>query len=198
MSHLNLHMCGSRRGDGVLTPPPLKNNKSIGFDSNIGPDPCKAHNYQDSFQCWANIGTPAKRHLNQMKKKIKLKKRYQSWTSSDKTFWIRAWNMCAQISTGAFVYYMLCVRKQRMLWRDLTYEPSLLAYATSTKIKYFHHPGACADPEGGGDRGSGPPLKNHKIIGFPSNTGPDLLKHHKSTKPAFNVLPSSACQRNAI
>ena len=50
----------------------------------------------------------------------------------------------------------------------------------------------------GGDRGSGPPLKNHKIIGFPSNTGPDLLKNHKSTKPAFNVLPSTARQRNAI
>ena len=24
---------------------------------------------------------------------------------------------------------------------------------------------------GGGDRGFGPPLKNHKNIGFPSNTG---------------------------
>ena len=27
-----------------------------------------------------------------------------------------------------------------------------------------------------GDRGSRPPLKNNKNIGFPSNTGPDLLK----------------------
>ena len=25
---------------------------------------------------------------------------------------------------------------------------------------------ASADPEGGGDRGSGPPLKNHKLYGF--------------------------------
>ena len=30
----------------------------------------------------------------------------------------------------------------------------------------------------GGDKGSGspPPLKNHKTIEFPSNTGPDPLK----------------------
>ena len=29
---------------------------------------------------------------------------------------------------------------------------------------------------GGGGRGSGPPLENHKNIGFFSNTGPDPLK----------------------
>ena len=36
---------------------------------------------------------------------------------------------------------------------------------------------ACADAEGGGpgDR-TPPPLKNHKYIGFLSNTGPDPLK----------------------
>ena len=27
------------------------------------------------------------------------------------------------------------------------------------------------------------PLKNHKNIGFLSNTGPDPLKNHKATKP---------------
>ena len=49
------------------------------------------------------------------------------------------------------------------------------------------------------DRGSGPPpLKNHKNIGFLSYTGPDPLKNHKANKPAFNLGPSSACQRNAI
>ena len=39
---------------------------------------------------------------------------------------------------------------------------------------------ACTDPEGGGDRGSGPspPLENDKNIGFLSNTGPDPLKNH--------------------
>ena len=46
-----------------------------------------------------------------------------------------------------------------------------------------------------GDRGSAP-LKNHKNIGFLSNTGPDPLKNHKATKPAFNVGPSSARQRS--
>ena len=46
-------------------------------------------------------------------------------------------------------------------------------------------------------RGSGP-LKNHKNIGFLSNTGPDPLKTHKATKPAFNVGSSSARQGNAI
>ena len=30
-------------------------------------------------------------------------------------------------------------------------------------------------------------LKNHKNKGFPSNTGLDLLKNHKATKPAFNI-----------
>ena len=51
-----------------------------------------------------------------------------------------------------------------------------------------------------GDRVSGPyPLKNQKKnIWFLSNIGPDPLKNHKATKPAFNVGPSSARQRNAI
>ena len=35
---------------------------------------------------------------------------------------------------------------------------------------------AWADPEGGGDRGSRSPLKNHKHLGFLSNTGLDPLK----------------------
>ena len=43
-----------------------------------------------------------------------------------------------------------------------------------------------------------PSLKNHKNIGFLSKTGPDPLKNHKATKPAFNVGLSSARQRNAI
>ena len=47
-------------------------------------------------------------------------------------------------------------------------------------------------------QGSGSPLKNYKNIEFLSNTGPDPLKNHKATKPAFNVVPSSVHQRNAI
>ena len=44
----------------------------------------------------------------------------------------------------------------------------------------------------GGDRGSGspPPLKNHKNLGFLSNTGRDPLKNYKATKPVFNVGPT--------
>ena len=41
-------------------------------------------------------------------------------------------------------------------------------------------------------------MKNHKNTGFLSNTGQDPLKNHKATKPAFNVGPSLARQRNAI
>ena len=50
----------------------------------------------------------------------------------------------------------------------------------------------------GGTGGPDTPLKNHKNIGFLSNTGPDPLKNHKATKLAFNVGPPSARQRNAI
>ena len=49
-----------------------------------------------------------------------------------------------------------------------------------------------------GGHGVRTPLKNRKNIGFLSNTGPNHLKHHKATKPVFNVGPSSACQRDAI
>ena len=54
----------------------------------------------------------------------------------------------------------------------------------------------CADPEGEGGRSPDPPpLKNRKIIGFLSKTGPDPLKNYKS---AFNFGPSLKRQRNAI
>ena len=54
-----------------------------------------------------------------------------------------------------------------------------------------------ADPEvRQGVRTYPPPEKSQK--GFLSNTGPNPLKHHKAAKPAFNVGPSSARQRNAI
>ena len=56
---------------------------------------------------------------------------------------------------------------------------------------------ARADPEERGS-GSGPPSKNTINIGFLGKTGPDPLKNHKATKPAFNVGASSARQENAI
>ena len=51
-----------------------------------------------------------------------------------------------------------------------------------------------ADPEGGGGPDP-PPLENHKATGFLSNTGPHPLVNHKATKPALNIWPSSAGQR---
>ena len=38
-------MGGSRWGEGVWTPPPLKNHKNIGFPSNIDPDPLNSKSY---------------------------------------------------------------------------------------------------------------------------------------------------------
>ena len=95
-------------GQGVRTSP-LKNHKNIRFSSNTGPNPLENRSYEASIQCWAIIGLRAKRHLmavcwraddgplivvlgsslpSSLKKKRK--KRCQSWTHSDKTFWIRA------------------------------------------------------------------------------------------------------------
>ena len=41
----------------------------------------------------------------------------------------------------------------------------------------------------GGAGGPDPPEYSQKNIGFLSNTGPDPLKNHKTTKLAFNVGP---------
>ena len=50
------------------------------------------------------------------------------------------------------------------------------------------------DSRGGGQRVRHPtPLKNHKNKGFLTKTGPDRLKNHKATKPAF-IVGSSAAQ----
>ena len=65
---------------------------------------------------------------------------------------------------------------------------------TSYWLQAAHTP--CADQEGG-TGGPDPPEKSQNI-GFLSNTGPDHLKNQKATKPAFNVGPTSARQRNAI
>ena len=50
---------------------------------------------------------------------------------------------------------------------------------------------------GGGAWVPDPPEKSQKYR-VSLQTGPDLLKNHKATKPAFNVGPSSARQRNTI
>ena len=54
-------MCGSR-GGGQGVRAQLDNHKTKGFLSNTGLDPLK--NHKVNIQCWAIIGTPAKRHLN--------------------------------------------------------------------------------------------------------------------------------------
>ena len=55
----------------------------------------------------------------------------------------------------------------------------------------------CADPEGG-HRVRAPPEKSRKYRVPLQITGPNPLKNHKATKPAFNFGPSSACQGNAM
>ena len=52
----------------------------------------------------------------------------------------------------------------------------LLGHVRCALLAPLDKSASCADPEGGGDRESGPPLKNHKNIGFLSNTGLDYLK----------------------
>ena len=49
-----------RGGQGARTNP-VKNHKNIVFSSNTGLDPLKNCSYEASIQCWAIIGTPAKR-----------------------------------------------------------------------------------------------------------------------------------------
>ena len=85
------------------------------------------------------------------------------------------------------------IDEQRWLGWDCVIAKSCLSLHCS-------HIQTCADPGGGGDKGIWTPLKNHKNIGFSGNTGLDPLKNHKATctKPAFNVGPSSARQRNAF
>ena len=59
--HVRIQRGGGDRGQG--SGPPLKNHKNIGFSSNTGRDPLKNRCCQAIIQCWAIIGTPAKRHL---------------------------------------------------------------------------------------------------------------------------------------
>ena len=124
-SHTGLRrhlMGGSRgRGRGSGPPPPLKKYRNIGFPSNIDPDPLKIHkatktafNVESSwarqrnaismaFHWWADdgpfiviFGSSITSSTKKIIKKNK-KKRYQIWTPSDITFWIRA---CIVRQTG--------------------------------------------------------------------------------------------------
>ena len=71
-------------------------------------------------------------------------------------------------------------------------------YVNATKCILYIPSKAMRGPRGGTGGPDPLPLKNHKNIGFLSNTGPDPLNNYKASKPAFNVEPSSLRQRNAI
>ena len=77
-------MRGSRGGGRVSGP--LKNHKAIWFIGNTGPDPLENHK--------ATIFLKLKE--NEQKNVV------QTLTISDKTFWIRAWNLCKCLSLQVF------------------------------------------------------------------------------------------------
>ena len=73
---------------------PLTNHKFIRFPCNTGPNPLKIAKLPHQHSMWASIGSPAQADncplLMVFGASLPLKNTYQSWTSSDKTFWIRA------------------------------------------------------------------------------------------------------------
>ena len=98
---------GSRGGQGVRTPPPLKYHKAIGFLSNTGPDPLENHKatmpafyvgptsarqrnaIKMAFRWRANDGPLIVVFESSLPLSNKQTKRCQSLTPSDKTVWIR-------------------------------------------------------------------------------------------------------------
>ena len=71
-------------------------------------------------------------------------------------------------------------------------------FATGGRRVYTDN--SCADTEGGAEVPDPPPPSHEKSqnIGFLSNTGPDPLNKSQSYQASVNVVPSSACQGNAI
>ena len=77
---------------------------------------------------------------------------------------------CVYSSRFSLLYCLLCSLQPR----DHLLGKAVLCVMFPCAFVTFPY-GTCADPEG--DRGTGPPsLKNHKNIGFHSNTGLDSLK----------------------
>ena len=85
--------------------------------------------------------------------------------------------------TKSYNLVWLCV-----LWSRYISDKYLLSDACHVRIQRG----------GGGDRGSGPPLKNHKNIGFPSNIYPDPLKITKLPSQHSMVGHWLTRQQNAI
>ena len=112
-----------QRGDR-RSGPPLENYKNIGFLSNIGPDPLKITKLPNQYSMlghlrpasetpfkWrfaggplmvANSGIWILPSLIKLKRNNAYKKRCQSRTPSDKTFWIRACICCCFYTKGDF------------------------------------------------------------------------------------------------
>ena len=92
------------------------------------------------------------------------------------------------------------MRENNHVFRDneqikrLYYLAKIMSSCILSRPRILH---ACADPEEGGTRTPPPPEKS-KTIGCLSDSSPDLLRNYEATEPAFNVVPSSARQRNAI
>ena len=104
-----------RGGQGLRTPPPLKNRKNIGFLSNIDLDPLKItrppsqhsmvgplsarqRNAISMAFLWQADDGPLFSGITILFPSHQLKKQqHQCWTSSDKTVWIRA---CIHIDIG--------------------------------------------------------------------------------------------------
>ena len=102
-------MCGSRRGQGVRTPTE-KSQIYIGFVSNTCTGPGLLKNHKATI-----IGTPAKRRLNGVSLECRwwpadsgivilhFLIRYQSWSPSDKTFWIRTCIVMTFVDIVSFI-----------------------------------------------------------------------------------------------
>ena len=61
-------------------------------------------------------------------------------------------------------------------------------------LAYIHMGGS----RGGGDRGSGPPLKNHENIGFLSNNGPEPLRNQAIIQCRIIISPTAKHHLNGV
>ena len=122
-------------------PPPQKNHKNIGFLRNSGPDLLKNHEATEpvfnvgpssarqrnaiemAFR-WRADDSPLKvvfrsSHPSSTKKKTTNKKSCQSWTPSDKIFWIRACiHYLARVEVAAWLSVFLLQLEQSSVRRS--------------------------------------------------------------------------------
>ena len=99
--------------------------------------------------------------------------------------------VCCKYLVAIYVYKKNCI--SYLMYLLFFYIPILCSHKMNRANRYHGR-----IQRGGGAAGGPDPPEKSQNIGFPCNTGPDPLKNHKATKPAFNVGPSSARQQNAI